>query len=148
LTGLPNRRWWDDELRKALAAAAGEGSTVCVALIDIDRFKQFNDEHGHQGGDRVLRSSAAAWNDLVRSRDLVARYGGEEFAVLLPGCDESQALTVIERLRAATPMAQTVSAGTWEPWESPKVLVARADAALYEAKNSGRDRAVLASQLE
>jgi diguanylate cyclase (GGDEF)-like protein/PAS domain S-box-containing protein len=148
LTGLPNRRWLDAELRNALAQAAGEGQQLCVVLLDVDHFKRYNDEKGHPEGDRLLRTAAAAWRKALRGGDTIARYGGEEFAVLLPGCDEQEAKPVIERLRAATPVGQTVSAGlaTWEPWESPKSLVERADAALYEAKRGGRDRAVLATE--
>jgi diguanylate cyclase (GGDEF)-like protein/PAS domain S-box-containing protein len=148
LTQLPNRRWWDGELRNALAQAAGEQQKLCVVLVDVDKFKSYNDEHGHPEGDRLLRSAAAAWQKALRGGDTIARYGGEEFAVLLPGCDEKDALPVIERLREATPFGQTVSAGlaAWEPWESPKALVERADAALYEAKRGGRDRSVMAGE--
>ena len=148
LTGLPNRRWWDAELRNALAMAAGEQQKLCVVLLDLDKFKSYNDEHGHPEGDRLLRTAASAWGKTLRGGDTIARYGGEEFAVLLPGCDESDALPIVERLRVATPMGQTVSAGlaTWEPWESPKALVERADAALYEAKRAGRNRSVMASE--
>jgi diguanylate cyclase (GGDEF)-like protein/PAS domain S-box-containing protein len=150
LTGLPNRRWWDGELRTALARAAGEDSKLCVVLVDIDHFKHYNDEHGHPAGDRLLRTAAASWQKSLRGGDTIARYGGEEFAVLLPGCDEQEARPVIERLRASTPMGQTVSAGlaAWQPWESPKALVERADAALYEAKRAGRNRSVLASEAD
>jgi diguanylate cyclase (GGDEF)-like protein/PAS domain S-box-containing protein len=148
LTGLPNRRWWDGELRSALAGAAGEGEKLCVVLIDVDKFKSYNDEHGHPEGDKLLRAAAASWQEALRGGDTIARYGGEEFAVLLPGCDESEALPIVERLREATPMGQTVSAGlaAWEPWESPKALVERADAALYEAKRGGRNRSVMAGE--
>jgi diguanylate cyclase (GGDEF)-like protein/PAS domain S-box-containing protein len=149
LTQLPNRRWWDSELRRTLATAARTKSELCVALVDIDRFKRFNDENGHPGGDRLLRTAATVWKEVVRAQDFVARYGGEEFAVLLPGCSERAAAEVVERLRAATPMGQTVSAGiaAWKPWESPGSLIARADEALYQAKRAGRDRAVRASSI-
>jgi len=150
LTGLPNRRWWDGELRAALARSAGEGDKLCVVILDVDNFKRYNDEHGHPEGDKLLRTAAAAWQKELRGGDTIARYGGEEFAALLPGCDERDALPVIERLRAATPKGQSVSAGlaTWEPWESPKALVERADAALYEAKRGGRNRSVLAADAD
>jgi diguanylate cyclase (GGDEF)-like protein/PAS domain S-box-containing protein len=150
LTGLPNRRWWDGELRAALARSAGQRDKLCVVILDVDNFKRYNDEHGHPEGDKLLRAGAAAWQKALRGGDTIARYGGEEFAALLPGCDERDALPVIERLREATPMGQSVSAGlaTWEPWESPKALVERADAALYEAKRGGRNRSVLASEAD
>jgi diguanylate cyclase (GGDEF)-like protein/PAS domain S-box-containing protein len=148
LTGLPNRRWWDGELRAALARSAGEGGELCAVLLDVDNFKRYNDEHGHPQGDKLLRTAAAVWQKALRGGDTIARYGGEEFAALLPGCNERDALPIIERLRAATPMGQSVSAGlaSWEPWESPKSLVERADAALYEAKRGGRNRSVLAQE--
>jgi diguanylate cyclase (GGDEF)-like protein len=120
---------------------------VCVAMIDLDRFKRFNDELGHQAGDRLLKEAAAAWRSELRSTDTLARYGGEEFAALLPGCDPDQGVRLLERLRAATPAGQTCSAGvaSWDGTEDAAALVARADAALYEAKSAGRDRVVTAS---
>jgi Diguanylate cyclase, GGDEF domain/CHASE domain len=84
LTGVPNRRAWDEELPRELARAARSGQPVCVALLDLDHFKQYNDRHGHQAGDRFLKEAAAAWQAVVRRTDVVARYGGEEFAILLP----------------------------------------------------------------
>ena len=150
LTGLPNRRSWDNELRRALAKSAKEHSPVSVAIIDIDRFKAFNDEHGHSAGDRLLHTAAGAWRAALRPDDLLARYGGEEFGVILPGCDATAALPVVERLREATPYGRTVSAGIacWEPWESPAVLVSRADASLYAAKEAGRNRTMVADSMD
>jgi diguanylate cyclase (GGDEF)-like protein/PAS domain S-box-containing protein len=146
LTGLPNRRAWDEELRRELARAARSTEAVCVLLIDLDHFKAFNDEHGHQAGDNLLREAAIAWRVCVRMTDLIARYGGEEFAALLPRCPPREALTIASRLRAATPEGQTCSAGVawWDGTESPEDLVGRADGALYEAKRAGRDRVVTA----
>lgn len=150
LTGLPNRRAWDDEVRRALITAAKKRVGICVAIIDIDHFKGYNDQHGHLPGDRLLHAAAGAWRAALRDVDVIARYGGEEFGVILPGCDERSALPVVERLRAATPFDQTVSAGiaAWEPWEPPGEVVDRADEALYAAKKAGRDRTVLAGSLE
>jgi diguanylate cyclase (GGDEF)-like protein/PAS domain S-box-containing protein len=150
LTGLPNRRAWDDELARELARAKRHQERLSVAMIDLDHFKEFNDEHGHQAGDHLLREAASAWRPAVRASDFVARYGGEEFAVLLPGCPPASATEVVDRIRAATPMGETCSAGiaAWDGEESAASLVSRADAALYEAKRAGRDRTVLAENIE
>jgi diguanylate cyclase (GGDEF)-like protein len=138
LTLLPNRRAWDE----ALALATRGDDRVCVAMVDIDHFKQFNDDHGHAAGDRLLRACAVAWRGHLRPGDTIARVGGEEFAVLLPDCAIEHAARVLERLRDATPHGATASVGVAErlPGESPGDVLARADAALYEAKDSGRDR--------
>jgi diguanylate cyclase (GGDEF)-like protein/PAS domain S-box-containing protein len=142
LTGLANRRAWDEELRRELARAQRTKRPVCVAMIDLDHFKAFNDERGHLAGDELLREAATTWRLVLRLGDLIARYGGEEFALLLPDCGIGDAAHVIERLRASTPLGQTCSAGVaaWDGSESPGELIARVDAALYEAKRAGRDR--------
>jgi diguanylate cyclase (GGDEF)-like protein/PAS domain S-box-containing protein len=146
LTGLPNRRAWDEELERELARAHRSGERFSVAMVDLDHFKAFNDAFGHQAGDRLLADAAAAWSTEVRSTDFLARYGGEEFALLLLGCPPESATPLIERLRAVTPRDQTCSAGiaVWDGEEEAENLVARADAALYAAKRGGRDRIVLA----
>jgi diguanylate cyclase (GGDEF)-like protein len=140
LTGLPNRRILDAQLEHALRTAAGTG--ICVAMLDLDHFKRFNDVHGHQAGDRLLKEAAAAWRNHLRPGDVLSRWGGEEFAVLLPGCDADGARLVVERLRGGLPLAQTCSAGIaqWDGEESPGALLHRADTALYAAKRDGRDR--------
>ena len=147
LTGLPNRRAWDEALDRELARAGRSGSPVCVALLDLDHFKQFNDLNGHPAGDTHLKEAASLWRERLRSGDLIARYGGEEFAVLLGGTDLGQGREVIESLRACVPREESVSAGIaqWDDSESGPELVARADRALYEAKRMGRDRTVAAS---
>jgi diguanylate cyclase (GGDEF)-like protein len=146
LTGLPNRRAWDEALDRELARAARSGSHVCAALLDLDHFKQFNDLNGHPAGDSHLKEAAALWNARLRSADLIARHGGEEFAVLLTGSDLSQARDVVEALRTSMPREETVSAGIaeWDRAESAEELVLRADRALYEAKRMGRNRTVAA----
>ena len=112
-------------------------------MLDLDHFKQFNDAFGHPAGDRLLKEAAAAWRDQLRTGDVLARLGGEEFGVLLQNCDEETALEVVGRLLAHVPEGRTCSAGIaiQAPDESGEALVARADAALYEAKAAGRDRA-------
>jgi diguanylate cyclase (GGDEF)-like protein len=141
LTGVPNRRAWDEELPRELARAARSGQPVCVALLDLDHFKVYNDRHGHQAGDRFLKEAAAAWQAVVRKTDLVARYGGEEFAILLPDCGLDNAMEIAERLRTAQPEG-TCSLGVarWDGREEVTALVARVDRALYAAKAAGRNR--------
>ena len=92
LTGLPNRRVWDEDLEREIARARRHGGSLCLAMLDLDRFKAFNDEYGHQAGDQLLAATAAAWRPALRATDTIARYGGEEFAVLLPHSDQEAAL--------------------------------------------------------
>jgi diguanylate cyclase (GGDEF)-like protein len=143
LTGLPNRRTWDAHLGQALA---GE-TQLTVAMLDFDYFKQFNDTHGHAAGDRLLKETAALWRDQLRSGDLLARLGGEEFGLLLLNCDPERAQDVIDRLRGAVSHGRTCSAGfaLRRPGEAADTLMARADAALYEAKAAGRDCACMSA---
>jgi diguanylate cyclase (GGDEF)-like protein len=146
LTGLPNRRCWEEELPRLLHRAHARSEPLCVALLDLDRFKAFNDARGHAAGDRLLRTAAAAWSGALREQDLLARYGGEEFAVVLPSCSMADAAVAIDRLRKATPDGQTCSAGLaeWDGVEPLARLLDRADDALYSAKRRGRDRVVVA----
>jgi diguanylate cyclase (GGDEF)-like protein len=147
LTGLPNRRVWDEDLEREISRARRHGGNLCLAMLDLDRFKAFNDHHGHQGGDQLLAATAIAWRPVLRTTDTLARYGGEEFAVLLPHSDEEGAMTVVGRLLEVVPLGQSASAGVavWDGKESASELLARADAALYQAKGAGRARALLAS---
>jgi diguanylate cyclase (GGDEF)-like protein len=146
LTGLPNRRAWDAALGAAAPDVTGT-NPACVAMIDLDDFKVYNDTHGHQAGDALLKSAAAAWRGLLRPPDVIARYGGEEFALLLPACPSDTALRIAQRLRLAVPAGQTASIGIarWDASEDGMNVLMRADAALYEAKASGRNRVVLAT---
>jgi diguanylate cyclase (GGDEF)-like protein len=141
LTGVLNRRVWDQELPRELARAARTGQPLCVGLIDLDRFKAYNDRHGHQAGDRLLKVAGAAWSANLRETDLLVRYGGEEFAVLLPDCGPQQAMVIAERLRTALPEGTcSIGIAEWVRGESVDELVRRADRALYAAKDGGRDR--------
>ena len=146
LTGLPNRRAWDETIRRAVGYASRTHRPLCVAVVDLDHFKAFNDEHGHLAGDRLLKSAAAAWRTALRQTDTLARYGGEEFGVALPSCSLSEAEVVLDRLRTLTPDDQTCSIGLtgWNPGETGAELVARADEALYDAKRNGRNALVVA----
>jgi diguanylate cyclase (GGDEF)-like protein len=148
LTLVGNRRAWDAWLEEAMPRAARADEPLCVALLDLDRFKRYNDRGGHPRGDELLREAARRWTDALRPGDRIARYGGEEFAVLLPGCDGDEALAAIERLRTLTPDGQTCSAGiaAWNGVDDPVTLLAAADAALYAAKRAGRDRTTIAGQ--
>ena len=144
LTGLPNRRAWDEALDRELHRANRSHAPVCVALLDLDHFKEFNDLNGHPAGDTHLKEAASLWKARLRQADLIARYGGEEFAVLLTATDAHQAQAVIETLRACVPSEETVSAGIaeWDGIESAGELLIRADRALYEAKRNGRNRTI------
>jgi diguanylate cyclase (GGDEF)-like protein len=147
LTGLPNRRMWEEHLPREMARARRDSTPLCVALIDLDEFKAYNDRHGHQAGDRLLRDAASEWRSRLRASDVIARYGGEEFGVLLPGCDLPAALDLLERIRTATPAPATCSIGVavWDGGETARELLDRADRALYAAKRAGRDRTMLAA---
>ena len=141
LTGALNRRAWDETIERELSRVERSAEPCVVALLDVDHFKRFNDTHGHQAGDRLLREAVAAWTEELRAGDVLARYGGEEFAVLLPGCEDERAHVVLDRLRVATPDGQTCSAGwtTVRPGDDGTAVTARADEALYAAKAAGRD---------
>ena len=144
LTGVCNRRSWEEELARGLERARRTGKLCTVALIDLDHFKRFNDTHGHQRGDALLRTAAQAFAARLRNDDLIARYGGEEFAVLLHGCNLDNAMLLFERLQGMLPAGQTFSAGVADSdgKEEGDAVVARADAALYRAKELGRNRSV------
>jgi two-component system cell cycle response regulator len=153
LTGVPNRRSFDQALTQETARARRYGSALGVVVLDIDHFKKINDTHGHQGGDEVLRSFARTVGGALREGDVLFRYGGEEFVALLPYADQAGAMKAAERLVkavAASPIRVgstmvnvTTSAGVAALASSDAdglSLVARADGALYEAKRNGRNR--------
>jgi len=143
LTGLPNRRAWDRALDAALSSARRRGEALCIAAIDLDRFKTVNDSQGHGAGDELLVDLARAWAGCLRGEDTLARTGGDEFAVTLPNCTLDGAEAVLERMRAAMGDA-TCSIGLceWDGIEDPATLTRRADMALYAAKHGGRNRIV------
>lgn len=152
LTGLFNRRHLERRLPEMVAEARRRGDPLSVLLIDADDFKRINDTHGHPVGDQVLIRLGQALADSVRRGDTLCRYGGEEFVALLPGADARTAEEVARRMlravsRTPTPLQpqeppQTVSIGlaTLEPDDTPNDLFLRADKALYEAKQSGKNR--------
>ncbi|HEX5225402.1 MAG TPA: diguanylate cyclase [Solirubrobacteraceae bacterium] len=147
LTGLPNRRAWDDLVEREMALAARRRHPLTLALLDMDRFKRFNDTRGHHAGDELLGEFAARARSVLREGDALARWGGEEFAVLLPDCpSHGFAASILDRIRSVVPAGQSCSVGyaSWDGVESPEELIERADRALYRAKAMGRDRAVCA----
>jgi diguanylate cyclase len=143
LTGLPNQRAWDEELRRELSRAKRRSHDVSIALLHLDH-KDFEGDDAVQIHE-LLREAAHAWRLTVRVCDLVARLGGRRFAVLLPECS-GYAPQALERLCAATPSGYTCCAGIaiWNGLESPEQLMVRAAAALWEAKEDGPGSAVLA----
>jgi diguanylate cyclase (GGDEF)-like protein/PAS domain S-box-containing protein len=149
LTGLPNRRALDEQLPREMARARRSESDLCLAIVDLDHFKVYNDTHGHLAGDAMLRRCAISWDSELRGEDTIVRFGGEEFLVVLPDTSPEQAAEIVERLRAATPGGQTASAGVacWDYLESAEDLVGRADSALYRAKAAGRDQVVLSPRV-
>jgi|tagenome__1003787_1003787.scaffolds.fasta_scaffold20958456_3 two-component system cell cycle response regulator len=153
LTRLYNRRFLGRQLSALVRSATRHRRTLSCVLVDIDRFKSINDDHGHARGDAVLARVASRLQHVLREEDYAGRWGGEEFLILLPDIDEDGAHATAERLRASVgdrPVAGlrvTVSAGvaTWAPGESPDDLLRRADAALYAAKRGGRDQVAQAA---
>jgi len=148
LTGVANRRVFELTLQKELARSERNGEQLTLLMVDVDHFKSFNDAHGHQEGDNVLRAVAAALQEASREFDVIARYGGEEFAVILPSCSTKESLVVAERLRksisdlkAAAPVTASGGVATF-PTHAADIygLIKASDEALYESKRAGRDR--------
>jgi diguanylate cyclase (GGDEF)-like protein len=145
LTSVPNRRGLFEALDREIARAGRQNSPLCLAVIDLDNFKLFNDRYGHAEGDLLVIEAVGAWRRALRAPDVLARLGGEEFVVVLPGTDIGGARKVIDRLRSSTPRGETCSAGIarWLPGEEGDELIRRADDTMYEAKSAGRDRTIL-----
>lgn len=145
LTGLGNRRRWQEELPLAVERARRSGTGLAVALVDVDRLKQLNDTAGHRAGDDLLRAVARGFTSNLRTVDLACRIGGDEFATALPDTSADTAREALERLRSSLPSGATCSIGLalWDGHESAEDLVQRADDALYRAKADGRDRLVI-----
>ncbi len=155
LTGLYNYGTFVDYLHNEITKVDRYGGELCLLMLDLDHFKQFNDRHGHEAGNRLLRTLGADIRSLVRTADLAARYGGEEFAVLIRG-DETHGYELAERLRRAVesrsievhgePVCTTLSAGvaTYPAGAGDEAeLIEAADAALYESKRRGRNRVTI-----
>ena len=162
-TGLLNAATWEREATAEVARAVRTGAPLAVALLDLDRFKQINDTHGHLLGDEVLRQIAATMTGVLRDYDLAGRFGGEEFVMLLPQTRAVDALRIAERVRARISRLSIYAGGTAGPERVPVTvsigvaaldagsrrelteLIAAADAALYRAKASGRDQVQMIS---
>lgn len=155
LTGLRNRKAFDEALAEQTAAAAGEAEPLALLMLDIDHFKKFNDTYGHPLGDEVIRLVGGCLNACTKGRDIACRYGGEEFAVILPATDLVGAATVAEQIRATVAgkkitrkrtnetlgqITLSIGAAQWHPSEPAEEWVQRADEALYAAKQAGRNR--------
>lgn len=153
LTGLHNRTWMDEVFPRQMELSERIGQKVTMVMIDVDHFKNVNDEHGHLVGDMALGHLASVIQENLRETDLLVRYGGEELLVLMPGTIISRAHVVAERVRAlvmATPLTLkngkqleiTISLGMteWREGESLDSLIERADQGLYQAKNNGRNQ--------
>jgi diguanylate cyclase len=157
LTGIPNRAHFDRELRAAVARSRRDAEPLCLLMIDIDHFKAFNDRHGHQMGDQVLRLVARQLGTHAAGGGAPARYGGEEFALILRQCDLARAGVIAAQLRKGVSgkkilnrrtgeslgqVTLSIGAALYRPGESAADLVHRADEALYLAKARGRDQVV------
>jgi len=144
LTGLANRRQMDAFMERFLPASKRGGQEFQIAMIDIDYFKQYNDEHGHLAGDELLVALARQVGSRVRSGDLFVRYGGEEFALILPACDQESALKMIgaikERIKKELGISISVGLVSSHNSDDFSELLQLADGALYLSKQKGRDR--------
>lgn len=154
LTTLSNRKHFDQSIERSLSEATEAGEPLALLLSDIDHFKNFNDTYGHQTGDQVLRLVALAFKQNIKNEDLACRYGGEEFAVILPRADMARAYDIAERIRKSVISKELVKRSTGENLgritisigvscirrnDTPSELIARADEALYAAKDAGRN---------
>lgn len=154
LTGALNRRGMDEALEREFSRADRHNTTLCVAMLDIDHFKKLNDTLGHATGDEALTHLAKVLKEVLRPTDVLARYGGEEFIIILPATQQDEAVKVVTRVQRELTknffmhnnerVLITFSAGVAERIgdEAPEVLIPRADAALYKAKHSGRNRVI------
>jgi diguanylate cyclase (GGDEF)-like protein len=154
LTGLYNRRWLDNTMERVMHRCHKNNETLCVMMIDIDRFKSYNDNYGHLAGDIALRTVSQTIKQHLRPEDMVTRFGGEELFALLPGMDIKGTLTIADRLRVAikqTPITNeddeplpsvTVSIGIAQMFDhdDPNKLIEAADRVMYTAKHTGRDK--------
>lgn len=155
LTGIANRKQFDERLKSLTEEATLKGNDLCLLLGDIDQFKSFNDSHGHQTGDQVLKFVSHALRSNLKGRDMAARYGGEEFAILLPGTTLRGAVIVGNQVREAIRSKELIKRSTgaklgkvtisfgaarYRPGESINEFIHRADMYLYAAKKAGRDQ--------
>jgi len=161
LTGLHNRGWLDDAFDREIKRSERDELPLVLLMIDVDNFKNYNDDYGHLAGDQVLKTVADAIRSPLRPNDLVARFGGEEFAVLLPETTVSNAQIIAERLRENVSRADpgmldnkqlpavTISLGVAgrQPGYSLDMMIAAADVAMYHAKRNGKNRVEVAANV-
>ena len=163
LTGVANRRAFDQVFSEQLTLATNSVSGCCLLLVDIDHFKKFNDKYGHQSGDKVLRFVATMLKNMTKGQDFVARYGGEEFAVILPSTGYSGGMSLANTLAKSISTSRltidakkklvdfvTVSVGvSWSrKGDTTETMFRRADASLYQAKERGRNRVIGQQDIE
>lgn len=163
LTGIPNRKMFDMSLRRLTREAVERNEPLCLALTDIDFFKAFNDNYGHQTGDQVLKLVARILADNVDGHEVAARYGGEEFVLILPKCRLPDAMALSEHIRQTVSskkirnknsgkdlgnITMSIGVSQYRPGEPMSELIQRADAALYYAKGNGRNQTALETSLE
>jgi diguanylate cyclase (GGDEF)-like protein len=142
LTGLANKRAWQELFEHELATSRRSGEPLTVALLDLNSFKQFNDKHGHLAGDRLLTEAAAAWHGALREMDVLARWGGDEFGLLLPQCTHDAGQVIVARMRESFPRAEfSVGVVEWDGRATTEELLAAADAALYRSKRGETESA-------
>jgi diguanylate cyclase (GGDEF)-like protein len=148
LTGLPNRSGFLAAAVRERAIAERSKAPLCVAVIDLDGFKQVNDCHGHAAGDRLLAEVTQAWRERLRAGDVLARHGGDEFVLLLPGTSSSEAADALERLRVPDlPIDWSAGVSQWLPGEDLDECLAKADRDLYAVKERARPRHAAAREL-
>ena len=147
LTGLSNRRGFDQALEELMSEASRSGEPLSAVLIDVDHFKAVNDTYGHEAGDRVLRRVAEVWQREVPDGTFLARHGGDEFSLLLPGIPATAALAMVRRVCAANPdVSLSCGVAQYRAGDSASQLMRSADRALYDAKILGRGRAELVTE--
>ncbi len=144
LTGLVNRRAFEPILSRELHRCARLDHPLCLVVMDLDHFKEVNDAHGHQEGDRLLGEVSRAWSETLRSTDVLARAGGDEFVLLLPSTNRTQAVEMLERLATATDQEFSAGLAVAAAGSSVEDLLRLADDACYHAKQTGRGRVVVA----
>jgi len=153
LTGLPNRRHFDQRLEEEIKRSARTQQPLSLLLLDLDHFKKINDTYGHAAGDKVLTAFAQRIGNVIRGNDIPARYGGEEFAIILPETDHKQALDIAQRVHKEISETQFVAANQKiklttsiglaqldKNMQKPEDLTSAADSALYAAKQAGRNQ--------
>lgn len=146
LTGFPNKTAWLEQLDRDLARSSRDGSSLCVALVDLDDFCNFNAKHGTKAGDSLLRNLAEEWRLRMRLSDFGARVGPDELGLILPACDPGDATALVDRLREASPQLTCSAAiAAWDGGEDTASLLRRLDDALYRAKQTGRNRTEVAA---